>query len=86
MQSDIVDEHVAKLAEQFVDLRLGDDQRRRQRDDVAGGADQEAVLIGLQEGVEGTLGRLAGDRLQFDRADQADIADVDDIWAILEGM
>ena len=37
---------------------LLDDQRRRQRDDVAGGADQEALLEGLEEGREGALGRL----------------------------
>ena len=67
------------MVDQFVDLALGDDQRRRQRDDVAGGADQRAALERLDEGREGTLGRAAGDRRQLDRADQADVPDVDDM-------
>ena len=49
------------------------------RDGVAGGADQDALLEGLEEGREGALGRLAGDRLEFDGADQAEIAHVDDV-------
>ena len=36
---------------------LLDDQRRRQRDDVAGGADQQAVLVAFEEGFEGALAR-----------------------------
>jgi hypothetical protein len=79
-------EDCAQFVEQFVDLVLRDDQRRRQRDDVAGGADQQAVVIGLQEGREGALGRLAGNRLQLDGADQAEIADVDDMRAVLQRM
>ena len=58
---------------------LLDDQRRRHGDDVAGGADQDAVLEGLDEGREGPLGRRAGDGLELDRADQPDVADVDDM-------
>ena len=74
------------MVDQLVDLALGDDQRRRQRDDVAGGADQRAALERLHEGREGALGRLAGDRLQLDRADQADVADVDDVRLALQRM
>ena len=64
-------------AEQLVDLRLRDDQRRRERDDVAGGADQDPLLVGVEEAGEGPLGRLAGDRFQLDRADQAGVAEAD---------
>src|SRR3569832_721991 len=35
---------IANMVDQLVDLALGDDQRRRQRDDVAGSADQGAAL------------------------------------------
>jgi hypothetical protein len=49
-------------------MPLLDDQRRAERDDVAGGADQHVVLVGVEEGREGALRRLAGDRLQLDPA------------------
>ncbi|CCF20123.1 protein of unknown function [Pseudorhizobium banfieldiae] len=62
------------------------DQRRRHGDDVAGGADQETVLVGLEEGGEGALGRLAGDRIEFDRADHTDVADVDHVRQVLQRM
>ncbi len=44
-------------ADRLVDVRLLDDQRRRQGDDVAGGADQHAALEALAEDVEGALAR-----------------------------
>ena len=44
-----------KNVDELVDLLLLDDQRRRQRDDVAGGADQEPALEGLEEGVKARL-------------------------------
>ena len=59
--SDIILQDLSQLAEQLVDVMFLDDQRRRQRDDVAGGADQKALLVGLQEGGKGALGRFAGD-------------------------
>src|SRR5947208_6097506 len=40
-------QHVGDRADRLVDVRLLDDQRRRQRDDVAGGADQDAALEAL---------------------------------------
>ena len=52
-----------------VDLALLHDQRRRQRDDVAGRADQDALLVAAQEGLEGAPGRLARPRLQLDAGD-----------------
>jgi len=39
---------------------LLDDQRRRERDGVAGGADQHAARPALEEDVEGALAGLAG--------------------------
>ena len=67
-----------------VDVLLLDDQRRRHRDDVAGGADQEPSLEGLDEGRERPLGRRARDRLELDRADEPDVADVDDARQALQ--
>ena len=67
--------------DELVDVLLLDDQRRGQGDDVAGRADQAALLESLDEGGEGPLRRLAADRLQLDGADQADVADVDDVPA-----
>ena len=45
-------EDAGKDIDELVDLALLDDQRRRQRDDVAGGADQEPALERLEEGAE----------------------------------
>src|SRR5260221_2446455 len=72
-------EHVGERAEQRVDLFLVDDERRRQRDDVAGGADQHPLVVTGEEGIEGALRRLAGDGIELDAADDAKIAHVDDI-------
>ena len=79
-------QHLRQRPEELVDLGLGDDQRRRQRDDVAGGADQQPLLVGLEEGGEGALGRRAGDRLELDRADQAAVPEVDDVRQALEAV
>src|SRR5690606_37723505 len=74
----------ADAVDDFVDVPLLDDQRRRQRDDVPGGADQQAFLECPHEGGEGALARLAVDRTKLDRADEADIAHVDDMRRILQ--
>src|SRR3954467_2477525 len=79
-------EHVGERAEQRVDLFLLDDERRRQRDDVAGRADQHALVVAGEEGVEGALRRLARDRLELDAADDAEIAHVDDMRQAAHGM
>src|SRR5438552_10662394 len=79
-------QNVPDMIDQFVDLALGDDQRRRQRDDVARGADKRPALECLYERREGPLGRASGDRRQLDRADQADIANVDDMRLALQRM
>src|SRR3954468_20023536 len=50
-------QHVSQDAEDLVDVALLQDQRRRERDDVARGADQQALVVGAQEGVEGACGR-----------------------------
>src|SRR5258707_11473187 len=70
-------QHLADGAEDLVDVALVDDQRRRQRDDVAGGADQQALVVTAQEGLEGPLGRPPGKRLQLDGGDQAETAQID---------
>src|SRR5687768_3051780 len=63
-----------------VDVAAIEDQRRRQGDDVAGAADQQVVLAErpLEHLVAAGAGR-AGAAREFDRADQAEIADVDDV-------
>ena len=43
------------LADQLIDLTLFDDQRRRHRDRVAGRADHDALVVGLEERGEGSL-------------------------------
>src|SRR3546814_630226 len=76
----------AEGPEHLVDMTLLDDERRGERDDVARGADQQALLVAFEEGVEGALRRLAGARLQLDAGDDAEIAQVDDVAGPLERM
>src|SRR6478736_9056347 len=66
-------------ADRLVDVRFLDDQRRRQGDDVAGRADQDAALEAGAEDVEGAFAGAARNRLELDAADQADVADVDHV-------
>src|SRR4030095_2674214 len=61
---------LAQFIEHLVDVGLFPDQGRREGDDVAGDADEQAVLVGLHEGLEGALGDLAGARLQLDCGDE----------------
>ena len=78
-------QHLGDRAEQLVDLRLVDDQRRRQRDDVAGGADQHALVSKhFRKTSKARAVGLPGDRLQLDAADQAEVADVDDVRQALQ--
>src|SRR5262249_50918832 len=79
-------QHLAQLIEHLVDVGLLDDERRREGDDVAGDADEQAVLIGLQEGVEGAPADLAGERLELDPADETEVAQVDDALHALQGV
>ena len=61
-------------------MRLLDDQRRRQRDDVAGGADQHAALEAF-DGRRRTRACRAAPAIGSSSiaADQAEVADVDDV-------
>src|ERR1700687_1434536 len=70
--------------EELVDLLLFDDERRRERDDVTGGTDQEAALERLDEVHVGALRRLTGDGIELDGADQPDVADVEAVRKALE--
>src|SRR4030042_1426732 len=76
--------HARQDIDELVDLLLFDDERRRERDDVTGGADQEAALERLDEERVGALCRLAGVGIELDSADQPDIANVDDVRKALE--
>src|SRR3989337_3317862 len=76
--------HARQDIDELVDLLLFDDERRRERDDVTGGADQEAALERLDEARVGALRWLAGDGIALDGADQPDIANVDDVRKALE--
>src|SRR5687768_14004313 len=69
----------AQRVDDLVDVLALDDQRRRQRDDVAGGTYQHALVEAVEEDVERALARLTGDRLQLDAAHQAEVADVDHV-------
>ena len=60
-------------------MLLFDDQRRRQRDGVAGCADQQPLLPAVEEDRERALAGLTRNRRQLDTADQADVANVDHI-------
>ena len=51
-------DRVADVVDQLVDLALGDDQRRRERYDIAGDAQQRSMLERPHERVEGAFGRL----------------------------
>ena len=75
-----------KNIDELVDLLLLDDQRRRQRNGVAGGPNQEPALERLDEARMGALAGLARDRIELDGADQPDIADVDDMRQALQRM
>ncbi len=48
-------EHAREDIDELVDLLLFDDERRRERDDVTGGADEEAALERLDEARVGAL-------------------------------
>src|SRR6185503_20384818 len=69
----------AQRVDDLVDVLTLDDQRRRQRDDVAGGAQKHAFVEAVEEDVERALGRLTGDRLQLDAAHQTEVANVDHV-------
>src|SRR4051794_36802651 len=70
--------------EDAVDLRLLDDERRRESEGVGGVADQHAGLEALHECVVAPAARCPGLGRQFDRAHQTEIADVDDVGRTLD--
>ncbi len=67
-------------------VRLLDDQRRRQREDVAGEAHHHAGLEALDVHFQSAPADRACARLELDAADQAEIADVDHVPRALERM
>src|SRR5690349_566755 len=69
-----------------VDLRLFHDQRRRERNDVAGHPDQHARLERLEKDLVGALAGRPGTRLELDAGDEAAVADVDHVLAALQGV
>ena len=79
-------QHLGQSADQLIYFGSGDDQRRAHRDDVAGGADQNTLVIRPQECLKPALGRLAWNTFQFYRADQAHVADVDDMRQAAQRM
>src|SRR5690606_36957757 len=81
-----VAQNLRKRAEHLVDVALLQDQGRRQGDDVARGADQQALLEAAEERLEGPLRGLAGHRLQLDAGDDPEIAQIDDVTRTLQGM
>jgi hypothetical protein len=76
--------HRADRLHHLVHLPALDDQRRRQGDDVAGHAGQQAAVEGGLERRHGAGGRGAGTGLQLDAGDQAEVADVDHVAGVLQ--
>ena len=68
------------------DLFFLDDQRRRERERVARRTNDDAVVEALAEYAHRTRRRLAFDRLQLDRANQAEVANVDDVGLTLQAV
>src|SRR5690606_36095695 len=62
--------------EDAVDVLARGDQRRRELEGVARHAHHQAALVAGEHQLEAALARLAGERLQLDRAHQAEVADV----------
>src|SRR3546814_15994807 len=73
-------------SEQLVDLRLFDDQRRRQRDDVAGRADQQAIVETGVEQLHRARGRRAWARFESEPRDETDGTNVDDMARALQAV
>src|ERR1700709_2336962 len=70
-------DHLCHLLDDFADLVLGDDQRRRQGQGVAGDAEHQIVVVeGAVEAVEAALARRVRAGREVDAGGQADRADV----------
>lgn len=72
-------EHCRQCPEQLIDLRARNDQRRRQRDSVAGCPDQHAVFKSFEKRGESALRWGVRHGFELNCANQADIAHVDDM-------
>src|SRR5678815_3362 len=78
-------DHLADLLEDLADLVLGDDQRRRERDGVAGNAEHQAVLVeGAFHRVIGALAIGVGARREIDRRHEAERTDIEHAGRALE--
>ena len=74
----------ARPSHDLMDLRFLDDERRRERYDVARLPRllQNAVLEAVHQNLVGAFARLVRSRLQFDARDEAEIANIDHMRAI----
>src|SRR5690349_15328872 len=79
-------EHVAHRLHDLVDLRLVDDERGSERDDVAGRADEHALFPAAQVEIESARAGGAGARRELHGADEPVVADVDHVLRALERM
>ena len=70
----------------LVDLALLDDEGRRDGEDVAGLAHENAVLVAIEEHIVAALAGLAWARFKLDAGNEAYIADVDDVRAAPQRM
>jgi hypothetical protein len=73
-------DRVRERSDEFIDLRLLDDERRRQRDDVAGYADKNAAVEAVDEDFERARRRCTGSRFELDATNKTEVANVDDMW------
>src|ERR1043165_2998600 len=72
-------QRLANRLEDAIDLRRLDDERRGEGERGPGPPPQRAGLQDLEERFVRARPRLAGARLELDRAHQADVADIDDV-------
>jgi len=75
---------IAKDGDDRFYLSTLDDERRRESDNVAGYADQQAPLEAIDEDIIGARARRTITRRQFDGADKAEIADIDHMRQALQ--
>lgn len=68
----------------IVDLALFDNEWRRECDDVAGDAHEQASLQALHEDIISPGSRRTVAASEFDGADEAKIANVDHVWRALQ--
>src|SRR5690606_7513422 len=79
-------QHLTESCDDLVDLLALDNERWRKCDRVARDPHQHATFETAGKCFVGTCSRRVRPRLQLDRADEPDVADVDDVRCITQRM